>query len=510
MIKIGSVLLGKYLITGLISSGGTSVIYKAHHNGLNIDVALKKINKNLIDTNYRHEIDILKNLSHKMLPRVYDLIKYGQESFIVIEYIEGLSLQDKVNRFGVLTEMDVTKIAIKLLSVLNYIHNNGVVHSDIKPANIMINTAGDLKLVDFGISATNNSKALGKTKGFSAPEQSYNNNINIRTDIYAFGATMYYLLTAEIYQHNNNKQLPKAIAKILKKCLHINPNKRYNNVTQILRDIKRIIKPNLLNKRKVILILCTVFTLLLITNMYIKKHNINKLYLQYIENGSRYIYASQYPLAKECFIKAINYNQSKSKAFLSLAQLYVKQKEYELCTSLAIDTKKLKKDRDYGELLENIADSYLYLNNKEDAYKYYSEAKKYSKENPDLLQKFAELAYELNKTSEAIAALKKALKKENNNAISNMLMGEIEYLHHNYDQSKRYLSKSLNELDDSEKKYKCYLLLADIYKQNQENIDQEIEALKCAKQYAKPNDIQLVNERLAEVFYRKALGFTHI
>ncbi|QOR33658.1 protein kinase [Clostridium sp. 'deep sea'] len=513
MIKTGTVLLNKYLIKGMINTGGTSIIYKAYHNSLNITVALKRIDSlTLHNTNYRREVDILKHLQHKMLPRLYDIVKYGEETFIVIDYIDGLNLQQIIENKGAFTELEVLRISKDLINVLGYIHQNNIIHSDIKPANIMINKDGELKLKALGISAINNkTKALGKTKGFSAPEQSNCETINNKTDIYSFGATIYYLLTKKVYQNNKSlNELPKQFSCILKKCLQLNPTKRYNNMFEIKEQFNKLskakkIKLKHVNKKSIITMVSIAVFLTLLACLHINKQKNNNNYQQYIIKGENYLQANKLQQAEQSFYRAIDLNKSKTIAYLNLAEIYFKQKKYQQCIGLNKGEQKLNKDINYSRYLEFIADSYKLLTEKESAYNYYKQALKYNKRDIDLYHKFAGLACEINKNSEAKEALNKALKLVKDNAISYMLMGEVEFLNNNYKIAKDYLTKATSLLHDSKKLCKCNVLLAEIYKCNELSIDLEIQALNNAKQHATIYSSQLIIEKLANSYYRKAL-----
>lgn len=173
----GMVLGGTYEIIGEIGSGGGGVIFLAKHLRLQTDVVVKKIKDDVLGrVESRKEADILKNLKHPHLPRVYDFIETESGVYTVMDYIRGENLEDAVKKHGKFSQKQVKKWAEQLGESLDYLHRQQppIIHSDIKPANIMLTEEGDVCLIDFNISLAmgeSMESAVGISAGFSPPEQ---------------------------------------------------------------------------------------------------------------------------------------------------------------------------------------------------------------------------------------------------------------------------------------------------------------------------------------------------
>lgn len=173
----GIVLENTYEIIEEIGSGGGGVVFKARHLRLQTDVVVKKIKDEVRGKiKSRQEADILKKLKHPYLPRVYDFLETEDGVYTVMDFIRGENLDDAVKRHGKYSQKEVKKWAEQLGEALNYLHsqNPPIIHSDIKPANIMLTDEGNICLIDFNISlAMGNTmeSAVGISAGFSPPEQ---------------------------------------------------------------------------------------------------------------------------------------------------------------------------------------------------------------------------------------------------------------------------------------------------------------------------------------------------
>ena len=180
MLKVGTCLNHMYTLMEEIGSGGGGIIYKAYHENLKKYVVVKQIKDIAKDVlNSRGEADILKNLRNTYLPQVYDFLEIDGEIFTVIDFIEGESLDKALAREGRFPYKDVLKWALQLSDALAYLHSQvpPVIHSDIKPANIMLTPQGDICLIDFNISMAFDQSvrtSAGISEGYSPPEQYHN------------------------------------------------------------------------------------------------------------------------------------------------------------------------------------------------------------------------------------------------------------------------------------------------------------------------------------------------
>ncbi len=201
----GQLLLDRYRIDGRIAQGGMGAVYDAFDTRLNIRCAIKE-NQLVTEAalrQFEREAQLLARLRHPNLPRVTDhFLIPSQGQYLVMDFVEGEDLGQRLKRLGPLPEADVLRWAEAVLSALAHLHARGVIHRDIKPGNIKTTPEGETVLVDFGIAkeiggqgglATTGVRGL--TPGFAPPEQYGTARTDARSDLYAFGATLYALLT---------------------------------------------------------------------------------------------------------------------------------------------------------------------------------------------------------------------------------------------------------------------------------------------------------------------------
>lgn len=266
---INSVVGGRYYILELIGRGGSSVVYKAKDIHSGEIYALKKYitsdpaNRKRLLEGMERELVVLKNCTHPVLPKIFDLIKIEDAFFLVMEYIEGTDLKKYVEKHGTFSTKMLVNVMEQVCSGLYYLHSlsPAIVYRDLKPANIILCDDGSVKLIDFGIAKRYRNDidvdklALG-SKGFAAPEQFGDRNgkglynTDIRADIYGIGTTMYYLKTAKKYNSIKNKENPfnfkdclkvsYRLRKIIKKCTRNNPDLRYEDCIEVLCKIKAL------------------------------------------------------------------------------------------------------------------------------------------------------------------------------------------------------------------------------------------------------------------------------
>ena len=171
-----NVINGMYKIIKPIGEGGTGDIFLAWHLNLKKNVVIKRIKDDFVGkVNERGEADILKKLHHRYLPQVYDFIQTGNEVYTVMDYIEGNTLKDYIDAKIRFNEAQIIKWLKQLCEALDYLHSQqpAIIHSDIKPSNIMITPDGDVCLIDFNISfsADGTDQLTGCTEAYASPEQ---------------------------------------------------------------------------------------------------------------------------------------------------------------------------------------------------------------------------------------------------------------------------------------------------------------------------------------------------
>jgi len=301
---------GTYKIIEEIGSGGGGVVYLSEHIRLGKKVVLKADKRTLSAKPevLRREVDALKNLSHTYIPQVYDFIEEAGTIYTVMDFIDGDSF-DKPLKQGVrFTQVEVIEWACQLLEALSYLHNrppHGILHADIKPANIMLTPQGDVRLIDFNIALAlgeEGAVAVGRSFGYASPEhygqdfssgtKSQNTNtsittdlstetvvdvsdvetvletnqqtnsqrnlsysysssktimLNVRSDIYSLGATLYHILTGEKPARNapevkpiSPKDYSPAVIAIIAKAMNPDQEQRWNTAEEMLDAFKRL------------------------------------------------------------------------------------------------------------------------------------------------------------------------------------------------------------------------------------------------------------------------------
>ncbi|MFR3204830.1 MAG: serine/threonine protein kinase [Lachnospiraceae bacterium] len=256
MLKVGDLIDGKYKILNEIGRGGMSTVYLAINEKANKPWAVKEVRKNgisnreLVKQSLMVEINLLKKLKHKGLPSIVDIIDQQDNYLIVMDYIEGITLENIMQEEGVQPQEKVVDWAIQLCDVLQYLHTRkpAIIYRDMKPSNIMLRSDGSVVLIDFGTAREFNERhvedttCLG-TQGYAAPEQFGGmGQTDERTDIYSLGATMYRLVTGhnpseppyEMYPITHwNPRLSTGLEGIIAKCTSKDPKSRYQSVQEV-------------------------------------------------------------------------------------------------------------------------------------------------------------------------------------------------------------------------------------------------------------------------------------
>jgi serine/threonine protein kinase len=259
----GTLLNKRYRIIEVLGQGGMAALYRAIDENLGVEVAVKE---NLFTTDeyarqFRREAVILATLRHTNLPRVTDhFVIMGQGQYLVMDYIEGEDLRQRMDRMGVLTEDEAVVLGVAICEALIYLHTRQqvVVHRDVKPGNVKITPQGQVFLVDFGLAKVLQGKqatetgARAMTPGYSPPEQYGTARTDHRTDIYALGATLYSALTNHLPEdglaramdqtkltpiREYNPKVSRRLESVIEKALAVRPDDRYQSAVDFQADL---------------------------------------------------------------------------------------------------------------------------------------------------------------------------------------------------------------------------------------------------------------------------------
>lgn len=260
MVNQGTVLYEQYEVVKLIGKGGMSAVYLANDTKNSRQCAIKIVEKVASDNSVTvqslaAEARMLKSLSSPYLPQIFDIHETQDTFVMVMEYIQGISLDKVLVNHGPQRVSDVILWGIQLCEVFAYLHsqNPPIIYRDMKPANVMLLASGDIQVIDFGTARTqklgvemNSDTVMIGTEGFAAPEQ-YGGlgQSDARTDIYCLGATMYNLLTGKMPHQgmllsiaNTDWLKGTPLGDILTKCLQTDPSRRYQNAQELIQDLR--------------------------------------------------------------------------------------------------------------------------------------------------------------------------------------------------------------------------------------------------------------------------------
>lgn len=266
----GKKLDGRYEIRELIGVGGMANVYHCYDTIDDREVAIKILKDEFLDNEdfirrFKNESKAIAVLNHPNIVRVYDVSFGDMIQYIVMEYIDGITLKEYIEMQNVLDWKETLHLTTQILKALQHAHENGIVHRDIKPQNIMLLQDGTIKVTDFGIARfssnatrTMTEQAIGSVH-YIAPEQARGDKTDGKTDIYSVGVMMYEMLTGRLpfdadsavsvalmqlqttakRPRQINPDIPSGLEEITIKAMQKNPNDRYHSAVVMLSDIER-------------------------------------------------------------------------------------------------------------------------------------------------------------------------------------------------------------------------------------------------------------------------------
>lgn len=270
---IGTVLAGRYRVTGLLGGGGMAVVYKATDQVTGETVAVKALRAEYVADGaflrrLRREAEAVRRLSHPGVVAVRDVGEDGGHPFLVLEYVDGITLKQYIREKAPLPPAEAAGIACRVLAVLEHAHQHGVIHRDVKPQNILITPDARVMVTDFGIARASGTTttvvdqgAMVGTAQYFAPEQAKGMPATERSDLYAVGVILFEMLTGRLpfdgdspvavaMQHLGqqpplpsalNPAVPRALEAIVLKALEKNPDCRYPSAAAMRADLERFL-----------------------------------------------------------------------------------------------------------------------------------------------------------------------------------------------------------------------------------------------------------------------------
>jgi serine/threonine-protein kinase len=264
-----------------VGGGGMALVYKGHDLLLHRNVAVKVLRQQYVHDEefirrFRREAQSAASLSHPNVVSMYDVGQEGDTHYIVMEFVEGMTLNDLIKEKAPLQVEDALHIATQICDALEHAHNNQIIHRDIKPHNILIGKNGRVKVTDFGIaraatasSITQTGSVVGSVHYFS-PEHAKGVAAGAKSDLYSLGIVLYQMLTGRLpflgespisvalkhLQENVeeprkvNPLIPQSVENIILKAMRKNPDERYQSATEMLRDLDTALDPKRRNEAK--------------------------------------------------------------------------------------------------------------------------------------------------------------------------------------------------------------------------------------------------------------------
>jgi serine/threonine-protein kinase len=254
----GTLLAGRYRIVAVLGKGGMGVVYRADDLTLGQPVALKFLPPHLADdpdrlARFRKEVAAARRVSHPNVCRVHDIAEAAGTAFLTMEFIDGENLASVVKRLGRVPEEKGVEIARQLCSALAAVHDQGLLHRDLKPVNAMLDGRGRVRLTDFGLAAVavdlNVSDLRAGTPLYQSPEQLRGTDVTVRSDLFALGLVLYEVFTGKRAYPDAKRDVPPstpsshvsglnpAVERVILRCLEPEPSRRPRSANEVLAGL---------------------------------------------------------------------------------------------------------------------------------------------------------------------------------------------------------------------------------------------------------------------------------
>ncbi|MDQ0231475.1 serine/threonine-protein kinase [Metabacillus malikii] len=535
-LKIGQLFDEKYKILNVLGKGGMGKVYLAQNVKLGTLWAIKQVYKRPDSpVDFLAEPNIMKKLNHPSLPRIFDIIDDDNSIFIVLDYVEGVSLDKELRTVGHFSEQEVVEWAKQICDVYIYLHEhkpNPIIYRDMKPSNLMKAPDGTIKVIDFGIAREYKEESAGDTQilgtpGYAAPEQRQSQTSE-RSDIYSLGVTLYHLVTglspSSIYEfkpiRDLDATLSEGLEEILEKMLRNDPAERYQSARELLDDLQNIEKKSTIykkarQKRRINLVsslvsLC-LFSYLTLTGFdEIKAERIAD-YEKLVEIGNSLTDNFEFEKADKEFAKAVEKLPEKLDAYIGSARnQYMKGNYPKTITMLQDVLDKVPGASSHADIAYLIGSAYFEQNDYKQAA---AQLNKASSLNPNEETYLRDLAVVLAK-DEQLAEAEKILQSITDKGIDEegtwYVNGEILTAQGEFEAAVESFNNVLTNGKDPSLKAKTALTMAQLYKDNKgplndEAIDKRLNVLAIGLEQSVKTYELLLTEKQAEAYYEKAI-----
>lgn len=552
MLENGSILGGTYQIIGEIGSGGGGVVYKARHLRLQTDVVVKRIRDEIRQKiQSRQEADVLKNLKHPYLPRVYDFIETPDAVYTVMDYIPGMSLDKALVQYGRFSSKLVLQWAKELGEALAYLHsqNPPIIHSDIKPANIILTPEGHICLIDFNVSVVIDSAmkaTVGISAGYSSPEQ-YRDVAQIQTyfytyhitdmsqipmtmdqrsDIYSLGCVLYHLIAGFVPDLNFNTRIPpeelpgisEGFAAIISKMIEYDPDERFQSGVEYSRAVDKCYVLDSRYKQhkrleKSLFITSLAFfaagSMLAGAGVYQRGVEREQRYQAVLQEGKKQAAKGKYEQAINSMIELENEYISRIEAYERELYYYYKSGQYQECIDRGeeilslqlISIKGGEQENKAGDFYYLIANSYYEQEEYAQAQKLMERALQYNQSNSLYYRDYCIILAKQEKINQAQEALDKAKEFDLEDDSVEYAEGEICVVQKKLEEAIEHFRVVIETTGDEELQRKAVLLCASALRDNN-RLEDEVNLLENARNQMNANERMVITEYLADAYMR--------
>lgn len=563
----GKILAGRYTILEVLGKGGFGDVYRAFDANLQLDVVVKRLRDLKISENGgREEADVLKQLHHENLPSVFDFFIEQGEAYTVMSLIPGQDLKEIQKKYTRFNQKQVLYWAKQLARALAHLHTRkpSIIHSDIKPANIMLKPDGNVCLIDFNVSLAitrENIYATATSDGFSPPEQypdfnfytektgaqlfgadyddrtsqavtimrnTIGRGIDERSDIYSLGATLYTLITGEKPSSkywNNESIIEKDVdispgfAHIIDKMMQLDPDDRYQDGEELLDALDNIVeldenfiglKRKRRNHRILTFLMLATSASLIVSGYFIRKRELNISYNSVINEIKETMNDGEYDIdnlvedAKSILPKRID-------AYVMKTESLYRSEEYDECISYgsdvidspSYDVITEEDEKNLGNLFYLVGNAYYENEDYASAIANFQKAIEYNPTNPLFYRDISISEAKNGNTDDANTYLNYAIDNGLEEDSIQMAKGEIEFSKSNYNLAIESFERAFELSNDSSVKKRDMVLEINAYKKmGPESVDDAIEFMKNREGEYGDNSPYLI-ESLADMYARK-------